>query len=279
MNNTMYAVFNYNELIDKINKSEIINTDVNEFFNTFTFNTIINQQIAKGESGAVFRNAIKEDTIKSKIIQLLNKLNAQNITKIISSVREIHFNSIEELNELVFQCIQKIKRDNEQIRPLVAVLCWEFLLLHFVTSENEKIYFKKLLLTEVKKEYLSSINYDLEDWSKDKTDKSMILIGTLFNNKVIEQKIMNEIINDFKKIIEYRENGSQEDYENVEKCLQQLKCLVSSVVLNSENKIVFDGLDDFLEKNINIYEEKKCIQKKIRLVCKNTIDELRKNKL
>ena len=38
-----------------------------------------------------------------------------------------------------------------------------------------------------------------------------------------------------------------------------------------------DGyLDEYLEKEINIYEEKKCISKRIRIICKNTIDGLRK---
>ena len=87
---------------------------------------------------------------------------------------------------------------------------------------------------------------------------------------------MLSIIKDFKNTIEYREDGTEEDFEKVEKCLQQLSCLISCVVLNEDSKVIYDNLDVFLEEQMIIYEEKKCISKKIRLVCKNTISELRK---
>ena len=272
----MYSVYNYNELINKIDNISEHNADVEKFLKNFSFNNIINQNLAKGNSTYVFKNIINEDTTKSKIIQYLNKLHQQNLSKIIVLIREIVFQTQDELNDLVFQCIQKIKRDNDQIRPLVAALCWELLSTYFISSDGDKIYFRKLLLSEVKKEYTSSINFDNDEWTKDKAEKSMILIGTLFNSKIIDFKIMSSIIADFKKIIEYKENGSQNDYEKVEKALQQLSCLISCIVLNEESIKMYDNIDKFLENQMIIYEEKKCISKKIRLVCKNTISELRK---
>jgi hypothetical protein len=49
--------------------------------------------------------------------------------------------------------------------------------------------------------------------------------------------------------------------------------------MNNDNEDVFNDLDNFLEKQVIIYEDKKCITKKVRLECKNTIEELRKNKI
>ena len=271
-----YQVYKNDELFEKFNQIKEQSTDVNNFFRNFKFSTIVNQNNAKNNSAFVFKNLIKEDTTKSKIIILLNKLHQQNLTKVIAGIREIVFQTEDELNELVNQCIQKIKRDNDQIRPLVAALCFELQTTYFVTSEGEKIYFRKLLLSEIKKDYIASINYENDDWNKEKSDKIMILIGTMFNNKIVESKIMNSIINDFRKIIEYKENGTQEHYEKVEKAIQQLSCLISCITLNEESKKIYGNIDEFLEKEIAIYEEKKCISKKIRLVCKNTITELRK---
>lgn len=273
---SQYSVYNPIELLNKYNNLNEESDDVNKFFTNFKFSTIINQNNAKNNSANVFKNLIKEDTTKSKIVTLLNKLNQQNISKIISSIREIIFQTEEELNELVSQCIQKIKRDSDQVRPLVAALCWELQTTYFVTSEGEKIYFRKLLLSEIKKEYLASITYHSDDWNKEKSDKIMILIGTMFNNKVIESKIMTSIINDFKNSIKYKEDGTQEYYEKVEKCVNQLSCLVSCIVNNEEARKIYDNLDYFLEKENDTYEEKRCIQKKTRLVCKNIIYELRK---
>lgn len=275
-NQENYSVYNYNELVDKLDSLTETNTDVFNFIKNFSFAEVTNQHAAKGNSTHVFNKIIKEDTIKAKIIGYLNKLSQHNLNKIVNSIREIVFQTTDELNELVYQCILKIKRENELIRPLVAALCWEFLTLYFITSDNDKIYFRKLLLSEVKKEYMLSTLYDSDEWSKDKADKVMILIGTLYNGKIIEDKIMSSIINDFKKTISYRENGTQEDYEKVEKSIQSLSCLVSSIVLNDDSKKMFGNLDLFLTEQMIIYEDKKCISKKIRLVCKNTIFELTK---
>lgn len=271
-----YYVYNSNELVEKIDSLDETNVEVDLFFKQFSFSKIINQNVAKGNSTYVFNKIIKEDTTKAKIIGHLNKLSQHNLNKIVNSIREIIFQTTDELNELVFQCILKIKRENDSIRPLVAALCWEFLTLYFITTDNDKIYFRKLLLSEVKKEYISSTMYDSDEWTKDKADKVMILIGTLYNGKIIEDKIMSSIIDDFKKIIEFKQNGTQEDYERVEKSIQLLSCLVSSIVLNEDSKKMFNGLDQFLINQIVKYDEKKCISKKVRLVCKNTIFELSK---
>jgi len=275
-NQQSYYVYNYNELVNKLDSIQYPNADVEKFMKNFSFSEIANQHAEKGNSTHVFNKLIKEDTTKAKIIGYLNKLSQHNLTKIVNSIREIVFQTTDELNELVYQCIQKIKKENELTRPLIAALCWEFLSLYFITCDNDKIYFRKLLLSEVKKEYLNSNSYESDEWTKDKADKVMILIGTLYNGKIIEDKVMTSIINDFKKNITYKENGTQEDYERVEKSVQSLSCLISSIVLNDESKKIYGNLIDFLQEQMIIYEEKKCISKKIRLVCKNTIYELTK---
>jgi hypothetical protein len=274
-----YKVYNHELLLEKVKSNNIINNEVVSFFNNFTFNNILNQNAAKGNSTYVFKNAIKEDTTKSKITQALNKLHAQNLTKIVSSIREIVFQNYDELSELVLQCIYKIKRDSEQIRPVVAALCNELQSTYFLTADDEKIYFRRLLLTAVKKDYMESLKYDEELWSREKSEKSMILIGTLFNTKLIEKKILVSIVNDLQNLIIYKEDEKEEYFGKVEKAIQQLTCLISVILPqnslgNIENNDIFINLLEFLEKNIIIYEDKKCISKKIRIVCKNSITEI-----
>lgn len=276
MNTQTYFVYNSTELFEKLASNINTNDEVETFFKNFSFEDVVNQQTAKGNTSHVFNKIIKEDTTKARIIGYLNKLNQHNLGKVVSSIREIVFQTTDELNELVFQCIQKIKRDNDLIRPVVAALCKEFLAMYFVTSDNDKIYFRKLLLTEVKKEYVSSINFDSNGWTKEKADRIMILISTLFNEKIIEEKIMLSIIADLKKNITYEPDKTQEYYEYVEKTIQLLSCLVSSIALNTEAKQIFEGLDVFLNEQMEIYEEVKCIQKKTRLICKNIVFELNK---
>lgn len=276
MNTQTYFVYNSTELFEKLASNINTNDEVETFFKNFSFEDVVNQQTAKGNTSHVFNKIIKEDTTKARIIGYLNKLNQHNLGKVVSSIREIVFQTTDELNELVFQCIQKIKKDNDLIRPVVAALCKEFLAMYFVTSDNDKIYFRKLLLTEVKKEYVSSINFDSNGWTKEKADRIMILISTLFNEKIIEEKIMLSIIADLKKNIIYEPDKTQEYYEHVEKTIQLLSCLVSSIALNTEAKQIFEDLDVFLNEQMKIYEEVKCIQKKTRLICKNIVFELNK---
>jgi hypothetical protein len=272
----IYSVYKPEHLITQLNKVTEINQDVSKFFSTFSFSNILNQNIDKGNSAYIFKNAMKEDTTKSKIISALNKLHQQNLTKVISMIREITFQTEDELTELVNQCTQKIKRDSEQIRPLVAALCWELLSTYFLTATEEKIYFRKLLLTAVKNDYIENTKYSDESWSREKGEKSMVLIGTLFNSKIIEEKVMSSIISDFKNKITYKDGGTQEEYEIVEKSIHQLSCLISTIIKKDEVEIIYGDLDIFLENQMAIYEEKKCVSKKIRLVCKNCVEELRK---
>ena len=269
-----YSAYNYDELYNKLNEITDENENVVNFFKNFSFNNVKNINNARTSSSTVFKNATKEDPTKAKIIEYLNKLSQQNLTKIVGLIREITFQSYEELNELVFQCILKIKKENEVTRPLVAALCYEFLSLHFATSDNEKIYFRKLLLSTVKEEYKKSLAYNSEEWTKDKAEKIMILISTLYNGKVIEDVIMMAIIDDLKKIVEYKENETQEYYNNVENTIHLLNSLVMASNSSDANKI-FNELDTFLETQLNLYEEKKCISKKIRMICKNLIYELK----
>lgn len=271
-----YNVYKPDELVACLNTVTDENDEVNNFFSTFSFTSILNQNIEKGNSAYVFKNAMKEDTTKTKIVSALNKLHQQNLSKIISMIREITFQSEDELTELVNQCIHKIKRDTEQIRPIVAALCWELLSTYFLTATGEKMYFRKILLTAVKNDYIENTKFSDENWTKERGEKSMVLIGILFNSKIVEEKVMSSILSDFKNKITYNDNGGEEYFTAVDKSIHQLSCLISTIIKTDDNKNIFGDLDNFLENQMSIYEEKKCISKKIRLVCKNCIEELRK---
>ena len=83
----MYQVYNPLELFNKLNSLNEENDDVKKFFDKFSFNDILQQHIAKENSQYVFKKESNENPTKSKIIRELNKLNAQNLQKVISSIR------------------------------------------------------------------------------------------------------------------------------------------------------------------------------------------------
>jgi hypothetical protein len=269
-----YNVYEKESLFQALNNVTDISDDIKKFYETFNIENVLRDNEARTTSNFVFKNRIKEDTTKSKITQALNKLHQQNIGKVVSMIREIEFKSHDDLNELVSQCIQKIKRENEQFRPVISALCYELLSTYFISLTGEKIYLRKLLLSSVKNEYIESLSFNSDTWSKDKSEKSIILIATFFNSKIIDEKIMKSIFEDLKQKIKYKENETQEHYENVEKSIQYLSLFVSIINDNT----IYDNIDKFLEDEMLIYEEKKCITKKIRIICKNIITELRTSK-
>lgn len=269
-----YNVYEKESLFQALNNVTDISDDIKKFYETFNIENVLRDNEARTTSNFVFKNRIKEDTTKSKITQALNKLHQQNIGKVVSMIREIEFKSYDDLNELVSQCIQKIKRENEQFRPVISALCYELLSTYFISLTGEKIYLRKLLLSSVKNEYIESLSFNSDTWSKDKSEKSIILIATFFNSKIIDEKIMKSIFEDLKQKIKYKENETQEHYENVEKSIQYLSLFVSIINDNT----IYDNIDKFLEDEMLIYEEKKCITKKIRIICKNIITELRTSK-
>lgn len=273
-----YIVYNIDELITEMNTVINKNEDVLNFFRTFSFATsIINHNAAKENSAYIFKNVIKEDTIKSKIIQLLNKLNQQNINKIISMIREIVFQTYDDILELVNQCIQKIKRDNNIIRPLVASLCYELLSTYFVTLDKEKIYFRKLFFTIIKENYMSSLDFNNSEWSKEKAEKVMILLGTCYNSKIIDNTIMISIINDLKNKINFIEDNTVEYYDSVEKTIYLLSYLISSIIFDENTNTFSSDLIEYLEKTIELYKPYKYISKKSRLMCQNIIFDLKRS--
>ena len=277
MNAPVFNAYNINDLIAVAEKEKSVSEEVLNFYREFNFETIIKDNLAKTNSLYTFKNLIKEDTTKSKITQALNKLHQQNMNKILASIREINFKNMDELNELVNQCINKIKKESEQIKPIIAALCFELSSTYFTSAEGEKIYFRKLLLTAVREDYRESLCYSNDTWSKEKSEKSMILIGTLYNSKIIDDKVMGSIFKDLKNIIMYKENQEKTYYDNVEKAIQNLSFLVSIINVQEENSNIYEGLDKFLEKELDNYErEKHCISKKVRIICKNIIDDIKK---
>lgn len=275
MNKTQYNVFNIEELLTQLDTVSTRCPIIQEFFTTFTFSKILSKKEDSVNSAFVFKKTISDDETKSLIISSLNKLHPQHLEKTISAIRAIHFKSLDELNELVSQCIYKIKKDGEQIKPLVATLCNELLMTYFLTVKGEPIYFRKLLLTAIKDDYMINTNY-ANNWTREKGDGSMVLIGILYNANIIEDLVMKSIINDFKMRIVYKEDEKITYYDIVEKAIHQLTCLVSTIVLNDRSIVMYEDLDIWLEDQIKLYEKKTYISKRIRLVCKNCIDSIRK---
>jgi hypothetical protein len=268
-----YIVYKYEHLEKLVNDDNEIHYEICNFFNEFNDNKVTDISKLKNNSQFVFINEINKNETKSSIIQLLNKLNKSNLQKIYISIREIPFSSNDEINELIKQCIIKIKQESNINRPLVGNLCKELSSTFFIDKNGQKIHFAVLMLKKTFEEYKNAMNFESSEWEKEKAEKSMILLGTLINSKIIETEILEKIIEDFKKRIVFIENQEQTFYEEVEKSMQLLSILISTII-DKDSKDVFINAKIFIDKELDKYENNKCITRKTRIFFKDALSKL-----
>jgi hypothetical protein len=266
-------VYNFKSLEELVSKETDVNEEIFNFFTEFNYNKVLNLEKQKNDSQFVFINEINESSTKSTIIQLLNKLNKLNLQKIYSSLKEIVFESNDEINELIKQCIIKIKQESTVLRSSVGELCKNLSSTFFLDKDKNKIQFIKLLLNATFDEYKIAMNYSSPDWDESAAKKSMILLGTLMNADVIGIDITERIIEDFIKRITYTENQEQKYYEGVEKAMTLLSLLMS--MISEENyKYKFINVKEIINDELVKYEQNKCIARKTRILFKDALSKL-----
>lgn len=269
-----HSIYNNEDIYNSVYSVEGTHNGVSNFFKNFTFKSVIEAEIAETNSASVFKNIFKNNKNKSLINQNLNKINSGNITQIVSNIKEIQFENKEEIESLVFNCINKIKKDNDQVRPLIAQLCYELLSMKYYVNDI-KYSFKKLLLENVKKDYDNGINYANEEWNKDSSNEAMVLVGSLYNCKVLDNNIMNSIIDDFKQIITYDENNETLNYDNIQNAINSFYRLITCILPHKNNNMeLFENIDKYIKSQLDIYKNNNKISKKSIIIFKNIINDL-----
>jgi hypothetical protein len=263
MTMNQYIVYKFEELEKVINDDK--DTDVNtvNFFKTFTEEKITNLNRQKENTQILLTNEIDQDVTRTKIIQSLNKLNNSNMKKIYSQIKEIVFSTDEELMMLVKHCLTKIKEESEIMKPEFGNLCKELTSLYFKDKNNEKIHLPVLMLNSVFEQYSSAMTFDSEKWDKDNAKKTMILVGTLINSKVIESDIITNIVKDFKNRVSFfDESIADKNISEVEDSIELLSTLIA-LISDHEAKEKFAQINDFLKSELKKHEENKASKNKI----------------
>jgi hypothetical protein len=261
-------VYIVEELISSLGEVKTSNNEVDSFFETFTFEQVINRKNEKNNSINVFKNTISENEIKSNIIKILNKVNKNNIEKSAMDIKNIDFSTFEDYKELVRQCISKIKNTNEQMRYYIGSLCSH---LHYLfnNSEKKKVNFEDLLLSATRFEYLEFIKFDIE---KNQDKRILLVISTLYDVKILDEVLISGIFDDFKKFIKFDE--TKINYDVIEYAIQHLCYFIHSLGFNNNLLLLSNDIDKFLNEEVLLYG--KNISKKIILTIENTVEEIYK---
>jgi len=216
------------------------------------------------------KNKLNSENIdnKSTMMQLLNKLNDRTLNQALNKLRLLEINDISELDFLVNQCINKIKRENGQLKQVFAKLCWE-LQQNSYNVKNEKVVFRKLFLNKVKDEYTNIINFNNTDWNKKEAEQVFVLLGLLYSHKIITEAIIENIILDLKQKIIYTETMNN---EYCERAIYLLISLITNIVDTSDK--MFDELKLFLEEQQEIHKNQNKENQMISILIQNIIEQL-----
>jgi hypothetical protein len=256
------------DLYNKIDEVKSLNTEVEFFMETFNFQQVLDRKNEKNNSFSVFKDNVSENEVKCAITRIFNKLNKNNIEKSAIEIKSLNFETSNDYNELVRQCINKIKITNEQMRYYMGSLCTN---LHYLFYNPDKK--ENRLLTAIRNEYLEFIKFNIE---KNADKKILLVISTFYDVKILDDVLISKIFDDFRKYIKYDEN---KNYEIVEYAIQHLCYFIHSFGSNGELLLLSKdsdsiSIDTFLNTELLLYG--KNISKKTILTVENTIEEVYK---
>lgn len=284
------TIFVVDDIYRELDNIETLNESVSTFLDTFTIEQIKNRKNEKLNSVNVFKHNIIDNEIQSSIIKVLNRVNQNNIEKSAAEIKNINFTKMEDYQELVIQCLNKIKNTNEQMKYYIGLLFCNLICL-FNNSDNKKVNIEDLLLKTTREEYLDFIKFDVKN-NTDKNKKILIVISTLYEVKILDEKLISDIFDDFRNFIKYEPN--KKNYEQIEIAIQYLCYFLSSLGFNNDLILKINNNNDklkymerlqeilILSKHINVFLKNeillydKNISKKMVLTVENTIEEVQK---
>jgi dGTP triphosphohydrolase len=262
-------IYYFNELYDILSKNEDIDDIVDNNLRQYNGETVSKNNMKKQTTNKVLDNIAKENVIKTKITQILNKLHSGNIPNVIKQLKDINYRTVEDLTELSNQMMNKIKRDNEQVKQIVGDIVYELLSIN-VVENNVKSYLNKIFMSICRREYVEVIeNMGRDEYNRDRSEKIINMLVVLFNSNVIDGDIMLKIIEDVSKYMESENNVY------VERSIQIFNIIFTTLIMNTDNKKMIVGFDKYFEENIRRLEREKRIGKMIVIMGENIIEKLR----
>lgn len=262
------------ELIDLLLSVKDENDKINHYLNSYSIKEI-NEQKKEMENAQIFTKIIDTNANKAIIIEELNKLNVSNLIEVANNLKKLSLKTSTEVDDFMNQIINKIIKETEQNKILVGSLCFELQTLCFIIKDNKYI-FKNLLLDRIKRQYVDIMNFKSDNYNEDHGKRIMSVISVLYQSKIISDNVFIEIINDYKNQITFNETMSETNFSIVEKAMNQLCHFLTLLKFTPELLIITDNIDTYLEQQLKIYNDKKCISKKVRFICENTIEHIKK---
>ncbi|XP_073001015.1 eukaryotic translation initiation factor 4G-like isoform X1 [Typha latifolia] len=229
----------------------------------------------------------QEQAKQRQLKAILNKLTPQNFEKLFTQVKEVNIDNPVTLSGVISQIFDKALTE-PTFCEMYANFCHELAgALPDLSTDNEKITFKRLLLNKCQEEFergeieQAEANKTEEEGeikqSKEEREEKRILarrrmlgnirlIGELYKKKMLTEKIMHECI---KKLLGPHQNPDEEDIE----ALCKLMSTIGEIIDHPKAK---EHMDAYFDMMLRLSTNQK-LSSRVRFMLKDAID-LRKNK-
>jgi hypothetical protein len=249
--------YNTFEIINNLNE---INEDIEEltdFFKTYTIESLHKKKKEAYEASVLCHTKKMENPTKYKIVQLFNKLQRENINYIADELLKINIKSLEEFNTMFQRVYTGLQNGNLLFRKCMGDFCFAIKNYNFKITEgfdtNTEIIFGTFLLGKTKEKYTTSIDFKSIDYNLNFGKQTMLIISTLYNSKLLNDVILNNIFTDYINLLN---NEPISENNVINNALLQLNVLIENI----ENKNVLENIKEFLINYLKTNENNLDIQ-------------------
>ena len=197
-------------------------------------------------------------------MEALNTLNNNNFDNSVNNIKSLTFNNIEEFKELVVLVFNKLKSTIKANKMFIARLCCNIKDMYYIDNDNNKKTFENLLRDYTKFEY----DNIMKEYEQDKSNKILSAIVYLYQSLFFDLNIINIIIDDLKKVIEYNEETFNK--ENVENKIDMTCYLLDEITIDEKIEFIINNMIKLLKTLPNLYGKR--ISTKFKIKIMNTVE-------
>jgi len=253
--------FDSNELSKAIDMVETNNEIIMNYLNNNTWELM---QEKKNKNNGVLKKSIVDNVNKSVIMESLNTLNNNNFDNSVNNIKSLTFNNIEEFKELVVLVFNKLKSTIKANKMFIARLCYSIKDMYYIDDDNNKKTFENLLRDYTKFEY----DNIMKEYEQDKSNKILSAIVYLYQSSFFDLNIINIIIDDLKKDIEYNEETFNK--ANVENKIDMSCHLLNEITIDEKIEFIVNNMIELLKTLPKLYG--KTISTKFKIKIMNTVE-------
>lgn len=259
----METLYDSVELYEKLSKITDIDKDTAEYLNKSSYDDILNLKKINVNTGKLFDNYKKENLVKSQITEAFNKLTVENKDIVVDILSKLNYENEENYDAFIEKAITLLSNDYPELRKRGCLLA-SSMRDHKININGNEYSFSTKILSKVKKNF---DNMQFVDICVDKNKKIMISIANLNNEKLLNNKILDEIIKKFKSfIVDATIN------ENIENALLTLCNLICNINIDEDKKSLIHGTVKFIREKL---EYNSSMKGAIKIKCEIIIENIK----